>query len=127
MYQLVNLLAAVLATWRLTELVTLDRITHKLREKFPYYLVNCSRCVSVYAGLVATLIYFIRPEINWVFALAWMYLWQADIRNPIPVKGVNVTATEKVQMTIGQLVLANAQLEELVQKLQEQIKELESK
>ncbi len=124
MYQLVNLVAAILATWRLTELVTLDRLTYKLREKFPYYLVNCSRCVSVYAGLVATGIYFIRPEINWALALAWMYLWQADVRKPKQVKGATVNAIDKVQLYIGQLVCRVMELEAKVAELQ---KELESK
>ena len=79
-----HVVAAVLAVWRITELFTADRVTAKLREKFPTYLWQCPRCMSVWAGAWTTLVLvmsFRWPWIaflNWPFALAWLYLVQLE-------------------------------------------------
>lgn len=73
-----HLLAAVLASWRLTELMVQDRLTAGLRARWPLYLWTCSRCVSVWAGLVVTVLYVWYPWGNWPFAFAWLYLVQVD-------------------------------------------------
>lgn len=57
---MIRVLTRVLACWRLTELVVADEVTRPAREwvtrRWPEskiaYLANCSRCVSVWAGLV---------------------------------------------------------------------------
>ena len=51
------------AAWRITKLITEDEITRPMREKVDElwpdskvsYLVNCPACVSVWAGIAATL------------------------------------------------------------------------
>jgi hypothetical protein len=78
---LVHLLFAVLASWRLTELVTLDRITAGIRQRWPHYLWGCFRCVSVWAGIAVTGAYLLWPWLNWPLAFAWLYLAKVDRRN----------------------------------------------
>lgn len=81
---LFHLLAAVFASWRITELFTQDRITERLREKWPTYLWQCPRCMSVWAAGWSTLILILGLRwplvlwLNWPFALAWLYLAQIE-------------------------------------------------
>lgn len=69
-----HVLAAIFATWRLTELFTVDRLLQKLRDRYPTYLLRCSRCISVWAAIAATLMLGFAPWLNWPFALAYFYL-----------------------------------------------------
>src|SRR5262245_62351322 len=71
---------AILATLRLTELVTIDRLSAPLRERWPHYLWTCGRCVSVWAGGVATLLYLTVPWANWPLALSWVLIVSWDWR-----------------------------------------------
>lgn len=85
-----HILMAVLATWRITELFTQDRITDRLRKKFPTYLWQCPRCMSVWAGGWSALLIVLSflhlpyasliPWLNWPFALSWLYFIQIDAR-----------------------------------------------
>jgi hypothetical protein len=70
--------AAILACWRLTELITSDRISARLRKRYPIYLWSCPRCVSVWAGIVTIVAYLYLPWLNWPLALAWTYLVHLD-------------------------------------------------
>lgn len=72
-------LAAIFSCWRLTDLFILDRITEPLRERFNTYLFTCPRCMSVWTGLAATLLFIYLPWANWPFALGWLYLTHMDI------------------------------------------------
>ena len=74
----VHLAFAVLATFRIVELFLVDRITVKLREKFPSYIWQCSRCLSVWAGGFAALAFMFCPWLNWPFALSWLYFVHND-------------------------------------------------
>jgi hypothetical protein len=94
---IVHLLAAIVSTWRLTELVTADEIFAKVRAKFPIYLFNCPRCVSVWAGIFTTLMFIVFPYGNWPFAMAWLYLVHLDSR---VAKKVTATGRQLV-VTIG--------------------------
>lgn len=76
--QLAHFFAAVLAVWRIVGLFTVDRITLKLRQRFPWYIFCCQRCFSVWAGIFATALFFLWPWANWPFALSWLYLWHAE-------------------------------------------------
>jgi len=69
-----HVLAAILAAWRLTELVTLDRISEGFRRRYPYYVWQCGRCVSVWAGGVCTLALVYGPWVNWPLALSWLVI-----------------------------------------------------
>lgn len=86
-----HILVAILAAWRITELFTVDRITDRLRKRFPTYLWQCPRCMSVWAGGWTALVLFLGQTamlghlahsvilwLNWPFALSWMYLWHLD-------------------------------------------------
>ncbi len=67
---------AVLATCRLTEIVAIDDIAKPIRMRFPYKFFTCVRCISVWAGLVATLLYVYFPWDNWALGLSMFYLIQ---------------------------------------------------
>jgi hypothetical protein len=82
-----HLLMATLASWRITELFTQDRITAKLRERWKTYLWQCPRCMSVWSGAFAAAMlalspvtHGISPWMNYPFALAWLYLTHLDLR-----------------------------------------------
>ena len=80
-----HFLAAILATWRLTDLMTHDRITEKLRAKLNTYLWSCPRCMSVWCGGLCALMFVLGPVTHdwtrwalWPFALSWLYIWRID-------------------------------------------------
>jgi hypothetical protein len=74
----VHLMFAVLAAWRIVELFTQDRITGKLREKFPTYLWQCPRCLSVWAGAFVAVAFVFMPFLNWPLAISWLYFVHND-------------------------------------------------
>lgn len=78
MFLTLHVLAAVLATWRLTDLVAIDKITEPLRARCSWYVLRCPRCLSVWAGLACTVAFCYLPLLNWPLALAWCYLWRAE-------------------------------------------------
>jgi hypothetical protein len=78
--QLLNCIALPLAAWRITELFAQDQLTLSLRKLFPGYLWTCPRCLSVWAGALAVLLYAKYPWANWPLALSWLYLWMMDSR-----------------------------------------------
>lgn len=75
-----HLVAMVFAAWRLTELFGLDRITEPIRRRFPHYLWTCPRCLSVWMGGGAVLIYLVLPWLNWPLALSYFYIAEIDWR-----------------------------------------------
>jgi len=74
----VHLAFAVLAAWRIVELFTIDAITLRLRQKFPSYLWQCPRCLSVWAGAYVALTFVLAPYLNWPFAISWLYFVHND-------------------------------------------------
>jgi hypothetical protein len=69
--QLLTLLSDTLAVYRLTKLITDDKITEDLRnlifDKFPKghklrYLITCGWCVSIWAALAIFTLRKIHPE-----------------------------------------------------------------
>lgn len=77
---LAHLLAMVFAAFRLTELFVMDRITEPLRRRYPHYLWTCPRCLSVWMGGAAVVIYLVFPWLNWPLALSWFYIAEIDWR-----------------------------------------------
>jgi uncharacterized membrane protein len=69
-----HLLMAIFATWRITELIVADEIFKPVRTRWPHYFWTCSRCVSVWAGAFATLLFYFLPYANWPFAFSSIYL-----------------------------------------------------
>src|SRR5438876_11217085 len=59
----------------------MDRITVRIRQRWPIYLWTCPRCVSVWAGGAVTAMFFVFPWGNWPLAIAWLYLVQFDDRS----------------------------------------------
>lgn len=80
----VHLMAAILASWRLTELFAVDRITEFLRLRFPLYLWTCIRCLSVWMGAIVTIAFIYFPWANWPFALSMLYLWGKEKHFGLP-------------------------------------------
>lgn len=74
-----HVLAAIFATWRLTEIVTMDRISEPVRRRWPHYLWGCPRCVSVWAGMTVTGLLIFVPWLNWPLALSWLFLVKLDV------------------------------------------------
>lgn len=74
-----HVLAAVLATWRLVDLITGDRITAGLRRRLGWYALTCDRCMSIWAGLAVTVAFVWFPWANWPLALAWLYVWRREV------------------------------------------------
>lgn len=76
--QIVFSIAAILATWRLAELFTQDRLTESLRQRLPAYPWSCSRCMSVWSAIITAALWYAVPWVNVVLALAWLYLVHLD-------------------------------------------------
>lgn len=80
----IHLTFAILASWRIAELFLIDRITARLRARFPSYLWQCSRCLSVWAGAWVTIPILLShwlwwsPYLNWPFALSWLLFTYND-------------------------------------------------
>lgn len=70
-------IALVLSVIRLTELVVVDTIWEPIRRRTGWYVWTCPRCVSVWTGLVATLLYIYFPFANWPFAVSALYILYA--------------------------------------------------
>lgn len=75
----IHLILAILAVWRLTEIITIDQIFEPVRRRFPIYLWTCPRCVSIWAGAASTLFYVYSPFVNWPFALSWLFMLHGQI------------------------------------------------
>lgn len=71
-------ICAVLATCRVTELLTVDRISSLLRRR-PGYLWTCQRCVSMWAAIACTFLYFRYPVVNMVLALSTLFIWSGPL------------------------------------------------
>lgn len=69
-----HLVAALLASWRLTDIVLHERIAEPLR-RHGGYLMTCPACLSVWAGGMALLGYLWCPWAAWPFAMSWAYLY----------------------------------------------------
>lgn len=67
-----DLVAAVLASWRLTEILTLDAITGRLRNKAKIF--NCARCASVWAAAACVAALKFYPLANYPLALSWLFI-----------------------------------------------------
>jgi hypothetical protein len=118
----VHILMAMFASWRLTELFTKDRITEGLRRRFPGYLWECWRCMSVWASAVAVIILILAPWVNWVFALSWSYIVFKALRpkkrvGPAPpwlIRGIAVSVNDDGTIDIETRNLSHLQLLDLL-------------
>jgi hypothetical protein len=76
-----QILMAILATWRLVEIVTIDEISKSFRQKHKHYFWTCGKCVSVWAGGLCFLIYFFAPFLNWPLGLSMLAILGNQIVN----------------------------------------------
>lgn len=83
----VHVLFAVLAAWRLTEIITQDVIFEGVRKwwvmrfqgkRYANFL-SCSRCVSVWTGIISTLLFIFAPFVSWPLAISTLYLTNTAI------------------------------------------------
>jgi hypothetical protein len=70
----VQLIIAILAAWRLTEILTMDRIFEPIRKRWPLYIWTCPRCVSVWSGLLTGIWMAWHPYFNLPLALSQSYI-----------------------------------------------------
>lgn len=116
----VHLIAAIYASWRLTELVVMDKISDPIRKRFPIYFFTCHRCVSVWAGLAALLIYHFFPWGNWPLALSWIYLQHRDWKvRTTEGRRLIVLMTPDNAMTLVRSELTQPELDFLGQQIQQ--------
>ena len=79
MIKILHVLFAITSAWRITEIITMDRISEPFRRRFPWYIWSCPRCVSVWASALATAFFVFFPWANWPLGIAWLYIWQLDM------------------------------------------------
>ena len=77
-------LIAVLSAFRLTLLFTKDAIWKPVRDRFPMVPWWCELCMSVWAGIGATVALTLLPWLNWPFALSWLYLANKPQQKEVP-------------------------------------------
>lgn len=81
---MIDILAAILATWRLTQIVTEDTVFDPVRKLFQpkngnpgypkiLFFLGCSKCVSVWCGFISLLTYVYFPYGNYPFAFSLSY------------------------------------------------------
>lgn len=83
----VHVIMAILAAWRITEIITQDLICEGIRnwwgkrfatKRYANFL-SCTRCVSVWAGVISTMIFIVAPLFNWPLAMSILYLLCAGL------------------------------------------------
>ena len=134
MLTFVHVIAAVLASVRLVELLLIDRITQPLRTRLAQsYLWQCPRCLSVWSGMWVTVCFIVWPWLNWPLALSWVYItlmdWRtarrqhklAQAKQVIGRNPMARTAVQVMQQQLSDLMAVNANLQA---KLEEQAEEL---
>ncbi len=77
---IIHLALALIASVRLTDLLMGDAVMAPVRRWLPKLPWTCARCVSVWAGIIATVLYVWAPWVNWPLACSWLYLIQAHWR-----------------------------------------------
>jgi hypothetical protein len=122
-----HLLAAVLSSWRITELVIMDKITEPIRAKFPGYFLTCLRCVSIWAGLLTVGLFYLYPWANWPFALSWLYIqhidWTVERRKRQEGRRFIVSVNPQHQMSFVKSELTPDELKFLSTQLKQQLPE----
>lgn len=120
-----HIVFAVLASWRLTEIITQERIFERVRVKWPLYLWSCSRCVSVWAGVIATALVLYYPYANWPLALSWLFNLHAEIshyvrrRHPptMPRPSIILSQGENDTVRVDHNGVSEAQAQEIIVRL----------
>src|SRR5574338_112572 len=81
-----HFIMAMLSAWRLTELIVQDRISEPLRKRWQHYFWRCTRCVSVWAGIIAALLFHFAPMLNWPLGLSMTFLITTTMINAFSTK-----------------------------------------
>ena len=78
MSEWLQLAAAILASFRLTESFLYDEVWSPVRRWFPRLPWKCPRCTAVWAGAIWTAFYLVEPWLNWPLLLSWLYFIAVD-------------------------------------------------
>lgn len=97
----VHILMAVLAAWRLTEIITQDKISEPLRKRWPLYIWTCNRCVSVWASAACTALFALWPWLNWPLAISWLYIARKDYQPKLASQRIVIERTGEGINNIG--------------------------
>ena len=65
---------AMFSAFRLTTLFSTDAIWQPVRTRLTMVPWHCSLCMSVWAGIAATIFLLTLPWLNWPLGLSWLYL-----------------------------------------------------
>lgn len=95
-----HVVMAVLASWRIVDL-SMDRITEGLRKRYPHYLWTCSRCLSVWAGALAVIVFYVSPWLNWPLALSWLYISGLEYAPARRARRITIELLEDEQVAIS--------------------------
>ena len=116
-----HILFAVFASWRLTEVITMDRISEPIRRRWPLYIWTCPRCVSVWASAFCAVAFYISPWINWPLGMAWMYVahieWVVRERQATERPRLIIEAAESGELRIIRSDFNSANLKEIAGRL----------
>lgn len=82
-----QLIALILAAWRLTDIITVEQVFDPIRRKWPLYIWSCSRCVSVWAAVVAYLAYRYFPAVNIVLAVSELFILRVMLESVLLRRG----------------------------------------
>ena len=78
MMEFLHALMSVFAAFRLVDLFMSDRITQRIRQQWPLYIWACPRCLSVWCGILAVIVFMAVPIVNWPLAISWVYMSLQD-------------------------------------------------
>lgn len=130
-----HVVAALLATCRLTEIITQERISQWVRQKWPLYLWTCPRCVSVWSAIAATAAFVYMPFLNWPLALSWLYIVQAQILPTLlakidpkydGIRKVSVALNAKNELVVERADFDSAGLANILARLMESMRQREN-
>ena len=85
-----HIFMAIFGVWRLVELFMNDAVLNPVRKLAPnFYLWKCGRCVSVWAGIFATLAFWLEPRalfLLWPFAFSMLYMLISETHERLQTK-----------------------------------------
>lgn len=96
----IHFIMAILSAWRLTELFSLQQVSpteYRAVDKIfaPILLfaarwiwirelLTCTRCLSVWTGIVSTVLFVYYPKANWPLAISILYSMAGRIMESLP-------------------------------------------
>lgn len=124
-----HVLAALLASFRLVDMLLLDRIAEPIRKRLSkYYLFSCPKCLSVWGGAACTAALALFPWLNWPLAVSWLYIATLEAKKYLyspEVKYVPYIPRremgQRIQDLLGDQLIAHAKLQVQNEELRDQL------